>query len=135
MGKFKDLRVWNDGIVLASKIYEISRSNSFSKDYGLCNQIQRAVVSISSNIAEGDERGSNKEAVYFFNIAKGSTAEVITQLNIAHRIGYIEKNTLEKLEDQAQKIRASLKNLIKARGGYNPLKIIVWFLMSLFTLI
>jgi len=122
MGKFKKLRVWNDGIELAANIYHITKQNLFVKDFGLSNQIQRAVVSISSNIAEGDERGSNKEKVYFFNIAKGSTAEVITQLHIAHRIGYIEDNVFEKLEDQAEKIRASLKKLIQSKGGYHSIK-------------
>ena len=82
---------------------------------GLRNQIQRAGVSIPSNIAEGDERKSNKEAVYFFNIAKGSAAEVITQINIAYRIGYIDEMIFTKFENQAEKVRASLKNLIKSR--------------------
>ncbi len=122
MGKFKNLRVWDEGIKLAANIYHITKQSLFSKDFGLSNQIQRAVVSISSNIAEGDERGSNKEKVYFFNIAKGSTAEVITQLHIAHRIGYINDESFKKLEDQAEKIRASLKNLIQSKGGYNPIK-------------
>ena len=121
MGKFKDLRVWNDAIDLTGKIYEVSRSGSFAKDFGLQNQIQRASVSIASNIAEGDERGTNREASHFFNIAKGSTAEVITQLIIAHRIGYISLEELDVLENQCEKIRASLKNLIQARGGSNSL--------------
>ena len=115
MGKFKNLRVWQDAMNLAEGIYKITKTTEFVKDYGLCNQIQRAAVSIASNIAEGDERGSNKEAVYFFNIAKGSTAEVITQLNIAYRIGYISQQTFEKCENQAEKVRASLINLIKSR--------------------
>ena len=116
MGNFKQLRVWEDSVNLAANIYFISRKEPFCKDYGLCNQIQRAAVSISSNIAEGDERNSNKEAVYFFGVSKGSSAEVITHLHIAHKIGYIDKQILEQLENQAEKIRASLKNLIKTRG-------------------
>lgn len=68
-------------------------------------------------IAEGDERNSDKEAIHFFNIAKGSNAEVITQLNIAYRIGYLEKEVFEKCENQAEKVSASLKNLIKARSS------------------
>jgi len=52
MGKFKDLRVWQEGIELASNIYQITKQKPFSSDFGLCNQIQRATVSISSNIAE-----------------------------------------------------------------------------------
>ena len=116
MGKFKDLRVWQDGVNLAANIYFITNKGSFSKDWGLKDQIQRAAVSISSNIAEGDERKTKKEAVYFFNIAKGSAAEVITQLHIANKIGYLDDVTFVKLEDAAEKIRASLKNLIKKRS-------------------
>lgn len=131
MGNFKELRVWSDSMELAVSIYKITRETELSRDFALCNQIRRAVISISSNIAEGDERGTNREAVYFFNIAKGSTAEVITQINIAQRIGYLNTEALQTLENQAEKIRASLKNLIKARGGNNPLSLIVWFIVSL----
>lgn len=115
MGNFKELRVSNEGINLSANIYHITRKEPFSKDFGLPNQIQRASVSIASNIAEGDERNSEKGSTYFFHIAKGSAAEVITQLHIAHKIGYINKSTLEKLEDDTEKIIASLKNLIRAR--------------------
>jgi len=89
--------VWQDSLNLSANIYHITRKESFAKDYGLSNQIQCASVSISSNIAEGDERGTNREAVHFFNIAKGSAVEVITQLHIAHKIGYISDQTLERL--------------------------------------
>lgn len=101
---------------LATDVYKMTRRDPFSKDFGLSNQIQRAAVSIASNIAEGDERGTNKESIYFFNVAKGSAAEVITQLHITHNIGYIEKRTLEILEERTRKINASLKKLIKARS-------------------
>ena len=82
----------------------------------MSSQIQRAAVSIASNIAEGDERNTNKEAIQFFHIAKGSAAEVITQLNIAYRIGYLEEDHITRTEDFTEKIRASLKNLIKERS-------------------
>ena len=131
MGKFKELRVWNDAIELTEKIYRITREPAFSKDFALCNQIRRAAISVSSNIAEGDERGTNRESVHFFNIAKGSAAEVITQLIIAEKIGYVDIETLQVLENQTEKIRASLKNLIQSRGGNNPLSLIIWFCISL----
>ena len=115
MGDFKKLRVWQDALSLTVNIYEMSKNSPFSKDYGLRNQIQKAAVSIVSNIAEGDERGTNPESIHFFNIAKGSTAEVITQLHIAYRIGYIGAENFEELNNLTEKIRASLKNLIKAR--------------------
>ncbi|MGB0929989.1 MAG: four helix bundle protein [Chitinophagales bacterium] len=115
MGNFKKLRVWQDAVNLAANIYFVTRKKPFAQDYGLCGQIQKAAVSVASNIAEGDERRTDKEAIYFLNVAKGSSAEVITQLHIAHRIGYLNDKTFEKLEDQTEKIRASLKNLIKSK--------------------
>ena len=117
MGNFKKLNVWINGVNLAAEIYSITKKRPFASDYGLCNQIQKAAVSIASNIAEGDERGTNKQSVHFFHIAKASSAEVVTQLHIAHRIGYIDIKTLETLENKAGIISASIKNLIKARGG------------------
>ena len=131
MGNFKELRVWQEGIDLAETIYGITREGAFSREFGLGDQIQRAAVSISSNIAEGDERGTNKESIHYFNIAKGSAAEVITQLYIAKRIGYIDQELLKSLEGKSEKIRASLKKLIKARkaSGFNNLKS---FLLSFF---
>jgi hypothetical protein len=71
MGKYKDLRVWQDSLDLAQKIYEITRLPGFSTDFGLINQIRRAIVSVSSNIAEGDERGSNRECIHFLTLPKG----------------------------------------------------------------
>jgi four helix bundle protein len=118
MGRFKELRVWRDSMDLAERVYSLCRKEPFSKDFGLMGQITRAAISIPSNIAEGDERGSKKEAIYFFNIAKGSTAEVITQLELAYRIGYIDQQELAIMDDLAQKVRASLKNLIRAKGGF-----------------
>ena len=109
MGNFKSLRVWKDSVNLSANIYYITRKEPFSKDFGLSNQIQRASVSIASNIAEGDERGSNKESIYFFNVEKGSAAEVITQLHIAHKIGYIDNSVLEKLENQTEKNKSYFK--------------------------
>jgi len=89
MGNFKKKCVWQDSMDLVEGIYRITKKGEFAKDYGLSNQVQRAGVSVPSNIAEGDERNSDREAIHFFNIAKGSNAEVITQLNIAYRIGYL----------------------------------------------
>lgn len=117
MGKFKELRVWQDAMELVVDIYKICKTDAFARDYGLRDQIQRSAVSVPSNIAEGDERDTNKESIRFFNIAKGSVAETITQLLIAYRIGYLDKNELQQLEEKAEKIRASLKKLIKARAN------------------
>ena len=131
MGNFKELRVWQDSINLAQSIYEPTRLPAFSRDFGLCNQIQRAAVSIGSNIAEGNEMDSLKQSVHFLYIAKGSVSEVITQLHIANRIGYIDTETLISHEDNCEKIRASLKNLIKVRSS-NPLNQFTKLLFPIF---
>ncbi|MDX1912762.1 MAG: four helix bundle protein [Saprospiraceae bacterium] len=115
MGNFKSLRVWNEAMNLVEKIYTISKQQDFYPDDVLRRQITKAAISIPSNIAEGDERGTNKESIHFFNIAKGSTAEVITQVILASRLGYIDAATLVEVENLAEKIRAMLKNLIQAR--------------------
>jgi four helix bundle protein len=90
MCKFQDLKVWKRGKDLAVSIYKLTGHGIFSKDWGLRDQIRRAAVSIPSNIAEGDELGTNKQAIRFFFTSKGSTAEVLTQAIIAHEIGYLD---------------------------------------------
>lgn len=132
MGNFKNLWVWNEGINLAAEIYELTRTADFSKDYGLKNQIQRAVVSIASNIAEGQERGSDRQTAHFFKIAKASNAEVYTQLQIAYKIGYIDEVTLKKFESKSNMIGSGLYKLIKNKGGYNFGNTLKWFLIGLF---
>ena len=85
--KFEDMEVWQNARSITKKTYICSGSGQFSKDYGLRDQIQRAAVSIMSNIAEGFERGSNKEFIQFLFIAKGSAGEVRSQLYVALDLG------------------------------------------------
>lgn len=87
-----------------------------NKDFGLRDQMRRSSVSIPSNIAEGDELNTNKQAVQYFYIAKASTAELQTQLLLANKIGYISLESFKRLNNTCDKIRAMLNNLIKARS-------------------
>jgi four helix bundle protein len=98
MGKFQDLKVWQRSKDLAVYIYKLTAKEKFSKDFGLRDQIRKAAVSIPSNIAEGDDLGSNKQAIRHFYIAKGSAAEVLTQAIIALEIGYIDNQRYEYIE-------------------------------------
>lgn len=132
MGNFKSLWVWKEGISLAAEIYQISKKGEFSKDYGLRNQIQRAVTSIASNIAEGEERDTNRQKAHFFKITKGSNAEVYTQLQIAYRIGYIDEETLRKLESKCNMLGAGLYKLIDKKGGYDFTNNLKWLIIGLF---
>ena len=100
---------------LAVSIYKITAVGAFKSDFGLRDQIRRAAVSISSNIAEGDERGTNKEAVRFLCIAKGSLAELQTQLIIAQEIGYIDSVILKDLDERCQMLGKMIGALIKVR--------------------
>ena len=115
MGKFQELRVWQRAKNLAVYIYTITSDGKFSKDFGLRDQIRRTAVSIASNVAEGDELGTNKQAINFFYIAKGSTAEVLTQSIIANEIGYIDDKTCDQIEEECAAIAGMLTRLIQAR--------------------
>jgi len=116
MSGFRDLKVWQRSKELAVLIYKLTQKGPFTRDYGFRDQIRRAAVSIPSNLAEGDERGSNKDAVRFFYYAKGSLAEIQTQIEIAYEIDYLEKQTLNDLEDKCKIIGKMLGSLIKARS-------------------
>ena len=111
--KFEDMEVWQHARSIAKAVYIHSKQGQFSKDYGLRDQIQRAAVSIMSNIAEGFERGTNKEFIQFLFIAKGSAGEVRSQLYIAFDLGYIEKDEFEKLNAELLSISQQLSGFIK----------------------
>ena len=117
MGNFQKLHVWQLAKKLAVKIYKLTSSPIFSKDFGLKDQIQRSAVSIPSNIAEGDELETDKQSVRHFYISKGSTAELLTQLIIAQEIGYLDSDTTENLVNDCKIISVMLTKLIKARSS------------------
>ena len=110
--RFEDLNVWKESVKLAIDIYKTLRQ---SKDFGLRDHIQRSVVSVPSNIAEGFERHSNKEFIQFLYIAKASCAELRTQLYIAKEVAMIDKKKGEEFLESTRKISAMLFSLIKNR--------------------
>jgi four helix bundle protein len=116
MGKFRDLKVWQRSKDLAVYLYRLTKKGHFAKDYGLRDQLRRAAVSIPSNIAEGDELGSNKQAIRHFYIAKGSSAEVLTQTIISMEIGYLDKKDFAHIEKECKAISGMLSRLIQARS-------------------
>ena len=116
MGNFQELKVWQKAKDLAVYIYRVTEKVKFAKDYGLRDQWRRASVSIPSNIAEGDELDSNKQAIRFFYITKGSSAEVLTQAIIAKEIGYISKEEYEHVEKESKAISGMLNRLIIVRS-------------------
>ena len=109
---FEDIAAWKQGRELVNHVYAVTRTGAFAKDFGLRDQIQRAAVSVCSNIAEGFERRGNKEFIKFLWIAKGSAAEVASQLYHAQDLGYIDKLSFERLYGEAKKVAATLFRLI-----------------------
>ncbi|MEI7668732.1 MAG: four helix bundle protein [Pseudomonadota bacterium] len=95
---YKDLNVWQKAINLADEIYNATEKFPKNEIYGLACQMQRSAVSIASNIAEGSARNGTKEFIQFIAIAKGSLAELETQMIIAYRRNYMSKDIYDNLE-------------------------------------
>ncbi|WP_291861908.1 four helix bundle protein [Marinilabilia sp.] len=112
--KFEDLTIWQEGVSLAVEVYRILK---ICKDYGLRDQIQRSAVSIPSNVAEGFDRQSNNEFLRFLRIAKGSCAELRTQLIIAERVGVVQEdeNPMNKTKILSAKIQKMITYREKRR--------------------
>jgi four helix bundle protein len=118
MSNYEKLNVWHRAVDLAVSIYKLTGTNkSFLKDFGLKDQIQRSSVSISSNISEGDELGTDKQAIRQFYIAKGSAAELYTQLTISSKIGYLTGDESKYYLNECKGISSMLTNLIKSRAA------------------
>lgn len=107
---FEELDVWKRSCNLAVRIYEVLKD---FKDYGLKDQMQRAAISIPSNIAEGSERGG-RDFVRFLSIARGSAAELRTQVYIAQRIGFMENDTMKEIVEELKRISRMLTGLAKS---------------------
>jgi four helix bundle protein len=108
--KFEDIISWQKGTELSVIIYEIFRNN---RDFGFRDQIQRAAVSISNNIAEGFERRTNKELSNFLFIAKGSSGEVRSMLYVALKLNYINQNQFNDLYNRCCEISRLISGFIK----------------------
>jgi four helix bundle protein len=113
---FQELLVWQRGKELAVLVYELTSSDPFSRDFSLRDQMRRSAISVPSNIAEGDERETDKEAIRSFYVAKGSTAELLTQAVIAREIGFLGQQQADILTERCSEILRMLANLIKARS-------------------
>ena len=112
---FEDLEVWKKSCSLAVSVYDMAKD---WRDYGLKDQMQRSAVSIASNIAEGYERGG-KDFVRFLRIAKGSAAELRTQVYIARKIGNLDSATFTALIDESKQISRMLAGLSKSIESRN----------------
>jgi len=108
---FEDLEVWKRSCRIVVEVYKLLDK---CKDYGLKDQMTRAAVSIPSNIAEGAERDSKTEFIRYLHIAKGSAAELRTQIYLANQIGIISSEHQKQLVNELKTISSMLQNLIKS---------------------
>lgn len=112
-GSFEEINSWQKARVLNKRIYLITESESFRRDFDLARQIRRCSVSISSNIAEGFERNTDKEFIHFLYIAKGSAGEVRSQLYLALDLNYISQEVFDELLSEITEISRLLSGFIK----------------------
>ena len=111
MVDYKELLVWQKSRVLAKQVYTVTQKFPKEETFGLTNQLRRAVVSIPSNIAEGYNRYSNKEYIHFLKIAKGSAAEVETQIILAMDFKYISV-------EEGNRILAQVGEILRILGSF-----------------
>lgn len=116
MGRFRELKVWQKAVDVAVEVYQLTKEGAISRDFGLIDQMRRSAVSVPSNIAEGDELNTDKQAINHFYHSRGSSGELITQLIISERVGYIEKETSEKLIEKCSEVSRMVNGLIKHRS-------------------
>jgi four helix bundle protein len=123
MAAFEDLIAWQKARELTKKVYSASTKGEFGRDYGLKDQIRRSAVSVMSNLAEGHERGGRAEFHQFLVIAKGSCAEVLSQLYVAYDVGYLDQQQFADLKEMTSELgriigglRAAVKNQTVRRG-------------------
>ena len=114
ISRFENLEGWKLARELARRIYFLTKSGSFAKDYGFTDQIRRAVISVMNNIAEGFDRGTNKDFVKFLFIARGSAAEVRSMLYVALDQGYLSEEEFEECRNLCIRCSQIIWGLIKS---------------------
>ena len=114
MFKFEKLQVWEDSIEYGKKVYKTTENFPKTELFGLTDQLKRACVSISSNIAEGSGSPSNKHFSHFLDIAMGSTIETVSQLMFAKELKYIDQTSLDALYKEAEILIRKIQSLKKS---------------------
>jgi four helix bundle protein len=117
---YRSLNVWQRAKTLATDVYQLTKAETIRHDFSLIDQLPRSAISVPSNIAEGDERKSDKDSIRSFYIAKGSLAELATQLEIASDVGYFTAIQVEPLIAQCAELGKMLGALIRARNNSPP---------------
>jgi len=118
MNNYKELKVWQKAVDLTVSIYEVTKMFPSEEIYGIVNQMRRAAVSISSNLAEGAGRGSSKDFCHFLGISLGSAFELETQLIISEKIGFLSNDQLIPQIIQINEIEKMIRGLQKSLKNY-----------------
>lgn len=119
MGPHKNLRVWNESMELAKKIYQLTANFPKEELFGLVSQMRRCAVSIPSNIAEGYGRGTNAELIHFLYISLGSSNELDTQLELSRRFAYVNDEDFIMLDALNNSVNKMIQSLIYVRKNQN----------------
>lgn len=118
---FEEFEVYKKGIRLAKIVFKLLESNSFDKEFGFQNQIKRAVISITNNIAEGSEYNSNKQLIKYLKISKGSCAEVRSMLILSRELSFCDQIQIQEAYSLSIEISQNLSNFIKYLNSKNEI--------------
>jgi four helix bundle protein len=109
--RFEDLVAWQKARLLVAELYRVTNEQKFSRDYSLKDQVRRSAVSVMSNIAEGFDRGNPREFHQFLVIAKGSCAELRSQIYVASDVGYLAADVAQEVMNKVQELTRVLSGL------------------------
>jgi len=112
-GRFEDFKVYSDSRALVSDVFRVTRSYPVNREHVLVNQIKRAVLSISSNIAEGFERDGNKEFRQYLAIAKGSVGELRSHFHTVYDLGFLDEKSYGEIIEKSLEISRQLSGLMR----------------------
>lgn len=116
--KFEDIQAWQKARIIAAKIFRLSNSGDFARDFTLRDQIKRSVISIMANIAEGHGRRTDTEFANFLNIARGSATETQSHLYVAMDLNYLQKEEfleIYQMLEEVSKMTISLSQYLRKR--------------------
>jgi four helix bundle protein len=119
MNKYKELKVWQRSVDLATNVYQLTKHFRSDERFGLTSQINRSVVSIASNIAEGSGRGSKKDFSRFLSIAYGSAYELETQIIISNNLKYLSVKNFKSITECIDEVQKMLFGLQKSLSTEN----------------
>jgi len=111
--RFEEIEAWQDARLLVKGIYEVTDGGRFARDFGLRDQIRRASISTMSNIAEGFERGSDKDFIRFLYMAKASAGEVRSQLYVALDLGYVDQQKTDEIGSLVQTVSRRISGFFR----------------------